>query len=232
MSSIGPSVSLTWICQQNVIESRVIDLVDDPPYFPLLLLILQRLDDAKWGYFTERPQSRMKVEPGAMSLTVLSVADEEAGQRITIVLYPDDHGIYLGATLIGRGTSVIGGREELPPVPTQLGYTSNLRAGNDLVKIYWPEENGTSEVDILKKAEEFGKRIDFTCNLIPEMVCHRDPNFLCSSTGPICRFLGLSADDSRRLRVITFRRPLPIRELKEKDMLTAYLWCFFCKYNG
>ena len=95
----------------------------------------------------------MEVEPGTKFFTVSSVADEEAGQRIMIVP-PDDHGIYLGTTLIGHGISVIGGREGVPPVPTQLGYTSDLRAGNDLVvKIYWPDEHGTSELDTLKKAK-------------------------------------------------------------------------------
>jgi hypothetical protein len=76
-----------------------------------LLLILQRFDNAKWGYFTECPQSGVKVEPGTKLLTVSFVADEETGQRITIIFYPDDHEIYLGTTLIGRGTNIIGGRE-------------------------------------------------------------------------------------------------------------------------
>jgi hypothetical protein len=198
-----------------------------------LLLILQRFDDAKWGYFTECPQSGVKVEPGTKLLTVSFVADEETGQRITIVFYPDDHEIYLGTTLIGRGTNIIGGREGPPPEPTQLGDTKNLRAGNDLVvKIYWPEENRTSEVDILKKAKEYGEKIDLIGNHIPKMVCHRDPSFLCSSTGTIRRFLGLSTNGSRRLRIIAFRRLQPINELKENGMLTAYLQCFFCKYDG
>jgi hypothetical protein len=78
--------------------------VDVIPHFLLLLLILQRFDDARWGYFKEHPLSGMEVEPGMKSFTVSSVADEEADQRIMIVPYPDDHGIYLGTTLIGRGT--------------------------------------------------------------------------------------------------------------------------------
>ena len=157
-------------------------------------------------------------------ITVSFVANEGTRQKITIIFYPDDHEIYLGMTLIGRGTDIIGGREGPPPEPTQLGDTSKLRAGNDLVvKIYWPEENRTSEVDILKKAKEHGEKIDLIGNHVPKMVCHRDPNFLCSSTGTIRRFLGLSTNGSRRLRIIAFRRLQPIKELKEKDMLTAYL---------
>jgi len=117
-----------------------------------------------------------------------------------------------------------------PPELAQVGDTEKLREGNSLVvNIYWPEESRTSEVEILKKAKEYGKKIDFIGNHIPEMVCHLDPNFLCSATKTIRQFLGLSTDGSRRLRIIVFRRLQPIKELKEKDMLTAHLQCFFCK---
>ena len=207
--------------------------MDDLPHFLLLLLILQRFDDAKWGDFTKCPQSGVRVEQVADPFTVSFVVDAETGERITIVFYPLDHEIYLGITLIGRGTSVVGGRIGPPPEPTQFGNTSKIREGNDLVvKTYWPEESRTSEVEILRKAKEYGEKIDFIGNHIPEMVCHLDPNFLCSSTKTIRQFLGLPTDGSRRLRIIVFRRLLPIRKLKEKDMLTAYLQTFFCEYDG
>ena len=148
--------------------------MDDLPHFLLLLLILQRFDDAKWGYFTECPQSGMEVGPREKLHAVSFVTDGETGQRTTIAF---------GTTLIGRGTSVIGGREGPRPESTELGDTSKLRRGNDLVvKIYWPEEKRTSEVEILKKAKEYGRRINFIDKHIPEMICHQDPNFLCSST--------------------------------------------------
>ena len=173
------------------------------------------------------------MEPVEKPPTASLVVDTESGERITIVFYPRDHEIYLGTTLIGRGTSVIGGRMGPPPDPTQFGDTRKLRHGNDLVvKTYWPEENRISEVEILKKAKEYGEKIDFIGNHIPEMVCHLDPDFLCSSTKTIRQFLGLPTNGSRRLRMITFRWLLPIKRLNEKDMLTAYLQCFFCEYDG
>ena len=203
------------------------------PRFLLLLLILQRFDDAKWGYFTECPQSGLKVEKGTHPLTVSLVARGETGEEITVFFFPDDHEIYLGTTLIGRGTSVIGGRKTCLLKTTGVPDTETLRKGNDLaVKTYWPEEKRTSEVEILKKAKECGANIDFIKNHIPEVVCNLDPNFLCSSTQTIRQFLGLPTDGSRRLRVIVFRLLRPIRELKERDMLTAYLQCFFCKHHG
>jgi hypothetical protein len=205
--------------------------VDDLPHFLLLLLILQRFDDAKWGSFMECPQSGMKVVPGAKLSTVSFDVGGEAGQKTTILFFPDDREVGRRTTLFGHGTSVIGGRKG--PPPTKFGNLGSLRAGNDLVvKIYWPEESGTSEVDILRKAKEYGEEIDFIGNHIPEIVYHQDPNFLCSSTGTIRRFVGLPTDGSRRLRVIVSRRLRLIKKLKVKDMLTAYLQCFFCKYNG
>ena len=202
--------------------------MDDLPHFLLLLLILQRFDDAKWGYFTGYPQSGVSVAPEEKLLTVSFVADAETGEKITIIFYPEDHEIYLGTTLIGRNTGVIGGRMGPAPELTQLGDTSKLREGNNLVvKIYWPEESRMSEVEIIKKAKEYGETIKFIGDHIPYTVCHRDPKFLCSSTKTIRQFLGLPIDGSRCLCIIVFRRLQSIKELKEKDMLTAYLQCLF-----
>ena len=206
--------------------------MDDLPHFLLLLLIFQRFDDAKWGHFAKCPRSGVSMERANDPMTVSLVANAETDEKTTVVFYPQEHEIYMGNTLIGRGTSVIGGREGPSPDSTHFGDAVKLQEGNDVVvKIYWPEETRTSEVEILKKAREYGERIDFIGNHIPEMVCHLDPNFPCSSTKTIRQFLGLHEDGSRRLRIIAFRRLLSIKSLKEKDMLTAYLQCFFCEYD-
>ncbi|KAF9643779.1 hypothetical protein BDM02DRAFT_3122947 [Thelephora ganbajun] len=135
----------------------------------------------------------MKAEPGAKSLTASPVASGETGQRITVVFYPDDHEIYLGATLIGCGTTVNGGRRGPPPDSTQLGDTNNLREGKR-----------ASEAEIVKKARKYGEKIDFIGNHILEMVCHWDLNFLCSLTKTTRQLLGIPTDGSHCLRVIVF----------------------------
>ena len=78
---------------------------------------------------------------------------------------------------------------------------------------------------------EYGRTVELIRNHIPEMICHLDPKFLCSSTKTIRQFLGLPTGGSRRLRIIAFQRLVSIKKLKERDMLTAYLQCFFCKYR-
>ena len=130
---------LTWIDRQSVIGSRVIDLADDLPHFFLLLLILQRFDDARWGYFTESPESGVKVEPAKKLFTSSFVGSTGTGERITIFFYPGDHDdIYLRTTLIGRGTSVVERRRGPLPQPTQFSDTRKFREGNGLtVKMYW-----------------------------------------------------------------------------------------------
>ena len=167
-------------------------------------------------------------------LAVSFVGDGEAGgEKVRIVLYPFSDGIHLGMTLTGRCTSVSGGRK-WPPHKAEgnTNEASAIRDGNDLVvKTSWPEEGRTSEVEILKKAKKYGEKIALIGNHIPEMVCHKDPIFVGSSTRTIRGFLGLSTEGSRRLRVIVFRRLVPIRELEENEMLLGYLQCFFCECN-
>ena len=160
--------------------------MDDLPHFLLLLLILQRFDDAKWGYFTDCLQSGVRLELKGKTATYLFGADKVTSKRITAVFYPQLHNIHLGNTLIRRGTSVISGRMGPSPESMGLGNADKLREGNDIVvKTYWPEEKRTSKVEILKKAREYGEGIDFIGNHILEMVCHLDPNFLCSLTKTI-----------------------------------------------
>ena len=130
------------------------------------------------------------------SPTAEFVGDDEAGNQIEIIFYPEDDTIHRGTTLIGRGTNVIGGRRG-PPPEVKLGDLAKFPEGNDLVvKIYWLEEKRMSEVEILKKAKECGQKNELITNHIPEVVCHRDPNFLCSSTRAIRQFLGLPIDVS------------------------------------
>ena len=166
-------------------------------------------------------------------LAISFVCDGEDGEKIQIVLYTFSHEVYLGVPLIGRGTSVIGGRKWPPHKVGENTYNASvIRDGNGLaVKTYWPEKSRTSEVEILKKAKKYGEKIAPIGNHIPEMVCHKDPIFVGSSTRTIRGFLGLSTEGSRRLRVIVFRRLVAIRELEERDMLLAYLQCFFCECN-
>ena len=104
-------------------------MVDDLLHFFLLLLILQRFDDAKWGYFTECPQSGVRLEPMEKTLTYSFGAGTATCERTKVISYPDHHNIHLGITLIGRGTNVIGGRVGPPPGPVACMSKASITKG-------------------------------------------------------------------------------------------------------
>ena len=163
-------------------------------------------------------------------LLVSFVGDGGAeGQKTKIALCPLSDEIFSRMILRGRGTFIIGGMEyTLYEAEGAANKVAAVKTKNPLVaKIYWPEESRASEVEILQMAKEYGRNIPFIRNHIPNMVCHEDPVFAGSSTSMIRDFLGLPTDGSRCLRVIVSPRLIPIRELKEKEMLLAYLQCFF-----
>jgi hypothetical protein len=157
-------------------------------------------------YLTGCPQSAIDAEPAEELPIVSPVVDTGTGEG---TMHPDNNEIHLGIALIGRGTSVIHGRAE--PLP---------------------EESRTGKGEIIKKREEDGEDIEFIGDHIPEMVCHPNLDFLCSSTRATHQLLGHPTDNSCRLRVVLSRRLRPIKEPKEEDMLTAHLQCFPCKYDG
>ena len=109
------------------------------------------------------------------------------------------------------------------------GDTDEIQRGNDhVLKVCWPKDNWTREVDIIEKAKGYGSEIALIGDHLPDVVCHLDPTWICSSTKAIRQFLGLPTDGARTLRIIVFRRLRPIGTLKEERMLAAYLQCFFC----
>jgi len=139
------------------------------------------------------------MEPVEKLSTVSFGADAEIGEKTTVILrYPNDHESYLGTTLLGRGTSVIGRRRGPPP-----------------------EEDRASEAEILKKEKEYGEKVDSIGNRIPEMVCHPDPNFLCSSTKTVRKCL--PTDGSRRALIIIFRCLQPVGS--QKRMICSLHTC-------
>ena len=134
--------------------------------------------------------------------------------------------IYLGTTLIGRGTNIICGRDgplyiEAKPAP-RCGGTS--RKNDVVVETCWPDESRTSEIEIFKKAKEYGKKIGLIGNQIPEVICYLNQNFLCSPTKAIRQSPRPPTDGYYRLRIIAFQQLLSIKKLKEK---TAFVQWFF-----
>jgi hypothetical protein len=203
-------------------------VTEDLPHFLLLLLILQRLDGTRSGSFEDCSESGLYTQ-GNIATAIFK--DERTAEERTFAFYPEHDKINrVDKKLTGRATFVFGAREG--PAPSEpLGRDVNkVRKGNEyVVKVCWQEDDHrTNEVGIIKKAMEYGRETDLIRGHIPDMVCYMDPTWLCSSTKTIRRFLGLATKGSRTLCVIVFRRLRPIDTLREEEMITAYLQCFFC----
>lgn len=216
---------ITWSDRENVIRSGGFDILKNLPHFLLVLLIIQRFDLARWGFFTEFTES--------------PVVAENSGKRIlratlevnnVIYIYPYDDPIYGGVNLVGRSTSAAGARRE-PGPDSNTSNSQMIRDGNDLaVKFSWPRKSRESEVKFIEKAKEIGQSNNLVKDHIPTVVGHLEPAYFTCSTRPIRQFLGLDFTGERVLRVIAFRRLLEIKFLDEEDMLIAFLDCFFCRF--
>jgi hypothetical protein len=227
--STGPLVRIQWFDRQGLIESRDFNLTEDLPRFLLLLLILQRLDGTRSGSFKDCSESGFHTRG---SIATATFKDERTTEERTFVFYPEhDKMNRVDRKFTGRAMFVFGAREGPVPSEPPGRDVDKIRKGNGhVLKVCWLEDDHPGEVDVIKKAREYGEGIDLIENHIPDMVCYMDPTWISSSTKIIRKFMGLATKGSRTLCVIVFRRLRPINMLKEKEMLTAYLQCFFCGF--
>ena len=222
---LGSTIYITWSDRQSVIRTSGFDIVDDLPHFLLVLLILQRFDLARWGFFTEFQRSSIHTIRDNHGTRVLRA---NFGEK-QVDIFPEDDLIYGGISLAGRSTVIAGAREarDPPPKPTS---SEEIRNGNKLVvKFSWPEETRVSEADFVQRAEKIGKGNPLVKDHIPTMLGNIDPPYRTCSTRLIRKFLDLDTSGARVLRVIVFRRLLEIKCLDEEHMLIAFLDCLFCE---
>lgn len=220
---------ITWSDRENVIRSGGFDILDNLPHFLLVLLIIQRFDLARWGFFTEFKGSPIHRERNCHQKFILEATFQNLD---TIYIFPLEDSAYGGGiNLLGRSTSVAGARKKInTDHPDQL-TPEELRKGNNMiVKFSWPRKSRESEVKFIKEARKIGATNDLVKDHVPTILGHLDPTYITCSTRPIREFLGLKVDGERVLRVIVFRRLTEIKFLDEEHMLIAYLDCFFCEF--
>ena len=197
------------------------------PQFLLVLLIIQRFDRARWGFFTESEGSPIYRKADSHSTPILEATFE--GDR-TAGIFPADDPLVGRTNLNGRSIDGAGGRWKTDGA-IDTAKSANKRAGNDLVlKSFWPHKSRASEADFIMRVMEIGGENELVKNHIPTMLGHMDPPYLACSTATIRRFPGLDTKGERVLRIILFRRLREIKFLGSDDMLVAFLDCFFCKF--
>ena len=216
---------ITWSDRQSVIQSRGFDIIDNLPHFLLVLLIIQRFDLARWGFFTEFEGSEIRQSQGFPNRYVLEATFIQ-GKLIHI--FPQDDPIHSGINLVGRSTGAAGARYANDRIPS--GSKDTQDTNPMIMKFSWPEETRESEVEIIKKAMEIGENNKLVGGRLPKMLGNIDPPYITCSTRIIRTFLGLETAGARVLRIIAFNRLKELRYLDEEHMLIAFLDCFFCVF--
>jgi hypothetical protein len=234
---------ITWSDRENVIRTSGVDILDNLPHFLLVLLIIQRFDLARWGFFTEFKGSKIHPKRGPSQTSILKATFKEGD---TVHIFPVDDPVYGGINLAGRSTGAAGARriadgdvdistsaqikDDNADGDTDISNSAQIRKDNKLiVKFSWPKETRKSEVEFIEKARRIGETNELVKDHIPTIVGHMDPPYLTCATSLIRQFLGLETVGARVLRVIAFHRLKEIKHLDEEDMLIAFLDSFFCK---
>ncbi|KAG2337094.1 hypothetical protein BDR05DRAFT_805008 [Suillus weaverae] len=213
--------------RQDAIQCSGINFVQDLPRFMVLLLAIQRMPYAEWGY-------NRVFEPKPGSSDEVWIPDEDIGEvDLTFDLKSDKRTTHFG--LCGRATTVFPLKSEklLALVPT-LPHHNPHNPTNELVaKLYWPEEECESEPAILQKVYEIAKKDEEgkVKHHVPEMVWFHQ--FEDTSTAKIRKTLGLKDAErgSRVLYIIVFRKLAPITDLSDTQFLTAWWHIVVCHYT-
>jgi hypothetical protein len=177
---------------------------------------------AKWGHHTL---------PELISSGEVQVNDKKLGVvDLKFNLTSDERTTHFG--LRGRATTVFPVESvALSALVPQLPHYNLRNPTNKLVaKLYWPEEERESEVDILQKVYEIAKKDEEgkVKRHVPELVWSH--KFEDSSTANIRRALGIDdAETGRRVfYIIVFRELLPITKLSGDEFLSAWWQTVVC----
>jgi hypothetical protein len=178
---------------------------------------------AKWGH---------RILPEFVSSGEVRVDDKELGQVVDLKfnLRSDERTTHFG--LRRRATTVFPVKSvALSALLPQLPHYNPHNPTDKLVaKLYWPEEERESEVDILQKVYEIAKKDE------KAEVKHHVPEFVWShkfedlSTANIRRALGIDdVDKGRRVfYIIVFRELRPITRLSGDEFLSAWWQTVVC----
>ncbi|KAG2355780.1 hypothetical protein BDR07DRAFT_1425211 [Suillus spraguei] len=219
-------IYLWYFDRQDAIQCSGINFVQDLPRFMVLLLALQRMPYAEWGY-------NRVFERKAESSNEVRLPDEDMGEvDLTFDFKSDKRTTHFG--LRGRATTVfpVKSKKLSALVPTLPHHNPHNPTDGLVAKIYWPEEERESEADILKKVykiagEDKEGKVKYH---VPEMVWSH--KFEDTSTANIRKALGLKdAERGRRvLYIIVFRKLDPITDLSDKEFLAAWWHIVVCHY--
>jgi hypothetical protein len=139
-------------------------MLDNLPHFLLVLLIIQRFDLARWGFFTEFKESKIHPKRGPSQVSILEAT---FGEGDTVHIFPVDDPVYGGINLAGRSTGAAGARRivdgdadvSTPPqimddvsTPPQILDDSSDEATDISTSSEIRDDNSDEDTDILTSA--------------------------------------------------------------------------------
>ena len=162
---------MVWSDRKKVIRTSGFDIVDNLPHFLLVSLILQRIDLARWGFFTEFPESSIQPVRGDRKTQDLKATFTDE----PVYIHPEDDPVCDGINLVGRSTDIAGARKDNGHPPS-LSSSRDIRKADDLVvRFSRPEESRVNDMTFIERAEEIGKINDLAKGHIPTTLGNIDP---------------------------------------------------------
>jgi hypothetical protein len=204
--------------RQGIIQSSGINFIQDLPRFMVLLYALQRFRLDDWGQNTAFKQDEKK------GTHTIKIPDADLGV-VDLELHTSDKDRVTNYGLKGRATNVF-------PVTSKALAKKFPDAKEDgmVAKIFWAEEQRTSEPDILKKVYEIADSKPNTVKgHVPDLIWYHKFD---APTSEVRKLLGVRepTKGSRVLYILIFRRLRPITELHGEDFFNVWQQCILCTW--
>ncbi|KAG0699555.1 hypothetical protein DFH29DRAFT_1070617 [Suillus ampliporus] len=225
---------VVWIWyydRQGTIQCSGINFIDDLPRFMVLLYAFQRFDLEDWGrnkHFKEVKEGTC-VKEGVLrfdlrpeDLEDVELGDVELG-GVDLEIHTSDEERVTHYGLKGRATNVF-------PVTSEALAKKFPEIEEDgmVAKIFWGEEQRTSEPEILSKVFDIAdKEKETVKGHVPQLLWHCKVK---NPTSAVRKALGLAdpSKGSRVLYILVFRKLRPITELHGEDFFNVWRQCILC----
>lgn len=218
--------------RQGTIQSSGINFIQDLPRFLVLLYALQRFSLDDWGRNTEfKPLSDEEDshKPPSDEKNVrhkITISDDRLG-IVDLELHTgeDDKDQVKNYGLKGRATNVFDVTskrlaEEFP----------HAQKDGMVAKIFWGEQQRTSEPDILKKVAEIAAKKNSVKGHVPDLLWSHK---FVEPTSEVREQLGIPepTKGSRVLYILVFRKLQPITKLHGKRFFDVWKQCILCHFD-
>ena len=222
MTATDERVHIWYYDRQGGIQSHGLNIINNLPHFFVLLLALQRLDMAGWGF-----APNLSVDTDDHSFVQLEVtlhrpaANLEAPIQQSAAIVKFTHNQVLRAYwgLVGRATTVY--ECDLADYPPK----------QQVVKLSWPEVSRTPEPDVLKELGEIPD--EEVKGHIPALLASDTPTMM--DTGLIRKRLGTvpqlhfpSPRGPRRLVITVSPKLRPVWDLTADGFFNVWTQTLFC----